>query len=67
MIHLIILVANSVAVDCIDYACRQVSYDAMRVMIQMGMLELIFEVFSFIRIYRRKENDEGISKEDTKE
>lgn len=50
---LILLVALSVAVECVDYTCTKVSYEAMKNLVRLGALELIFEVYGFIKIYKR--------------
>ena len=57
MIALFILVAHQVAVQCLGIVCEQVSYPLIKNLIEVGTLELIFEVYGFVEIYVRRDKN----------
>jgi hypothetical protein len=55
MATLILIVAQAVAIQCIGYECSRIEYFPTMELIRAGVLELVFEVYGFIKIYRKKE------------
>lgn len=62
MVALFILVANAVAVQCLGINCEQFDYKVALHLIEVGTLEIIFEIRGFVKIYvknnKNKRKDE---------
>jgi hypothetical protein len=55
---LILIVAQAVAIQCVGYDCIKINYFTAMEVIKLGGLEMIFEVYGFIRIYKKKDKEE---------
>lgn len=57
LIALFLVVAQQIAIQCIGVDCQQMSYPVVKQLIEVGTLELIFEVYGFIKIYVRRDKN----------